>query len=52
MLHHDNIYALDTLGIRYDTGNKIGYLKACIAYAMKDEELREELQVFLKNISD
>ncbi len=51
MLSYDAIYALDTVGTRYDTGSKVGYLKACIAYGMKDEEVREELQAFLKNIS-
>ena len=52
MLQNDSIFALDTVGTRYDTGSKIGYLKACIAYAMKDEEVREELQEFLKKIRD
>jgi UTP--glucose-1-phosphate uridylyltransferase len=52
MLQNDKIFALDTVGTRYDTGSKIGYLKACIAYAMKDEEVREELQAFLKKLTD
>lgn len=48
MLADRDIYGLEVEGIRYDTGSKIGYLKACIAYAMKDEDLAEELQAFLK----
>ena len=51
MLQNDSIFALDTLGTRYDTGSKIGYLKACIAYAMKDEEVKDELQEFFKKIT-
>lgn len=51
MLENRDIYGLEVEGIRYDTGSKIGYLKACIAFAMKDEELAWELQEFLKDIS-
>ena len=51
LLEKDTIYALDTQGTRYDTGSKVGYLKACIAYAMKDAELAGEMKEFLKNIS-
>lgn len=51
MLENRDIYGLEVEGIRYDTGSKIGYLKACIAFAMKDEELSWELQEFLKDIS-
>lgn len=45
-----DIYGLQVQGTRYDTGSKIGYLKACIAYAMKDEELEKELKNFLKTV--
>lgn len=50
MLADRDIYGLEVEGTRYDTGSKIGYLKACIAYAMKDEDLAEELQEFLKGL--
>lgn len=43
------IYALEVKGERYDTGSKIGFLKACIAFAMKHDELREELKDFMKS---
>jgi UTP--glucose-1-phosphate uridylyltransferase len=39
---------LEVEGTRYDTGSKIGYLKACIWYALKENELREELLDFMK----
>jgi UTP--glucose-1-phosphate uridylyltransferase len=45
-----DIYGLQVQGTRYDAGSKIGYLKACIAYAMKDPELKNEIQDFIKNI--
>jgi UTP--glucose-1-phosphate uridylyltransferase len=45
-----DIYGLEVEWVRYDTGSKIGYLKACIAYAMKDQELNEEIKEFIKTI--
>lgn len=46
-----SIYAMEVKGKRYDTGSKIGFLKACIAYGMKHDDIRDELQEFLKDIS-
>ncbi len=48
MNQEKNIYALKVQGERYDTGSKAWYLKACIAYAMKDEALGQELKKFMK----
>lgn len=45
-----DIYGLEVQGTRYDTGSKIGYLEACIAYAMKDPELKDELKKFIKTL--
>jgi len=50
MQQHRDIYGLQVQGTRYDTGSKIGYLKACIAYAMKDAEIKEEVQKFIKTL--
>jgi len=44
------IYGLEVQWTRYDTGSKIGYLEACIAYAMKDPELKDELMEFIKTL--
>jgi UTP--glucose-1-phosphate uridylyltransferase len=44
-----DIFALQVQGARYDTGSKAWYLKACIAYAMKDEALGKEMKEFMKN---
>ncbi len=35
-------------GTRYDAGDKVGYLKANVAYALKRPELREPLLAFLR----
>ena len=36
-------------GSRYDTGDKLGYLKAVVDYALKDEKLGEDFLEFLKS---
>ncbi len=35
---------------RYDTWNKVGFLKANIAFWLKNEEMKDELQEYLKNL--
>jgi len=37
-------------GRYFDAGNKLDYIKANIEFALKDEDLKEELSVFLKNL--
>ena len=37
-------------GKRYDCGNKIGFLKAQIAIAFKDKEIKNEIKKFIKNL--
>jgi UTP--glucose-1-phosphate uridylyltransferase len=37
-------------GERYDAGDRLGYLKANIAYAMKRDELREPLLAYLRSL--
>ncbi len=50
MLQDRDIYGLEVEWTRYDTGDKVWYLKACIAYAMKDETLKHDLQDFIKTL--
>ncbi len=38
-------------GTRYDAGDKLGYLKANIAYALKRPELKDGLLAYLKDVS-
>ena len=49
-LAHSDIYAKVLEWTRYDTGSKIWWIKANIAYALKDDVLNDELMEFLKNI--
>jgi UTP--glucose-1-phosphate uridylyltransferase len=45
-----DIYGLEVQGTRYDTGSKTGYLKASIAYALKHDDLRDEMLAFIKGL--
>ncbi len=38
-------------GQRYDAGDRVGYLKANVAYALKRNELREELLPWLREVT-
>jgi UTP--glucose-1-phosphate uridylyltransferase len=35
---------------RYDTWSKIGFLKATVAYALKNDELKDEFREFLQEL--
>jgi UTP--glucose-1-phosphate uridylyltransferase len=37
-------------GVRHDAGDKVGYLKANIAFALKRPELREGLMAYLREV--
>lgn len=38
-------------GVRYDCGNKLGYVEATVRYALDDPEVSEEFGAFLKDIA-
>jgi UTP--glucose-1-phosphate uridylyltransferase len=42
------VYGLEMEGDRYDTGDKFGFLKATIDYALDREDLGEQMREFLK----
>lgn len=44
------VYAYEFDGIRYDTGDKLGYLKAVVEYALRREGLGEEFKKYLQTI--
>jgi UTP--glucose-1-phosphate uridylyltransferase len=44
------VYAYSFSGKRYDVGEKLGFVKTTIEFALQNEELREELAAFLKEI--
>ncbi|OIJ11258.1 UTP--glucose-1-phosphate uridylyltransferase [Anaerobacillus alkalilacustris] len=44
------VFAYDFEGTRYDVGEKMGFVKTTIEFAMQNEELREELVEFLEKM--
>lgn len=50
MRREKDIYGHNIVWERFDTGSKIGFLKATVNYALKNEELQEEFKQYLKDI--
>ena len=48
MVQDRDIYGLEMEGVRYDTGDKFGFLKATIDYALDREDLGPALREFMK----
>ena len=46
------MYAYDFEGIRYDLGDKLGFLEANIEYALRRMDLQEDLKIYLKDIAN
>ena len=47
LLTEQQVMAYEFKGIRYDCGNKLGYLKATVEYALKHPEVRDEFGAYL-----
>jgi len=45
-----NMYAHNFDGERYDVGNKMGFLRATVEFALNREEFAEEFEEYLKNL--
>ncbi len=50
MRKEKDIYWVNIEWDRYDTWSKIGFLKATIAYWLKNDEVKDELKAYLKNL--
>ncbi len=44
------MYALEIEGKRYDAGDKLGFLKATVEFALKNPTLGEDFALYLKNL--
>src|SRR6266550_8512149 len=44
------IYACEVNGVRHDTGNKLGYLKAMVYFAMKRPDIAEKFSEYLASL--
>lgn len=45
------VYAYNFLGVRYDVGEKLGFIKTQLEFALQREDLREELMNYLKHLT-
>lgn len=52
LMERQAVYAYEFSGTRYDVGDKFGYLKANIDFALKRGDLKEEVFNYLKKIVD
>lgn len=50
MAHMGNVYAYNFQGKRYDTGDKLGYLKAVVEFALRREDLGPAFKEYLKGL--
>lgn len=50
MRQDKDIYGVEIEWNRYDTGSKIGFLQATLAYGLKNDEVKDELKAFIKTL--
>jgi len=50
LLQKRPVYAYEIKGVRHDTGNKLGYLKAVVYFALKREALAEPFREYLRSL--
>jgi len=48
LMQSESVYAYDFEGIRYDIGDKFGFVKAIIDYSLRRDDLRDEVIAFLE----
>ena len=46
----DTVYACDFKGQRYDLGDKLGFLKATVEFALRRDDLRDKFADYLKTV--
>lgn len=50
LARQDAVYAYDFEGQRYDVGDKLGFLKATVEFALRREDLGEPFKAYLKDL--
>lgn len=51
MAHQESVYAYNFDGKRYDTGDKLGYLKATVEFALRRNDLGPAFREYLKELA-
>ncbi|MCQ6275276.1 UTP--glucose-1-phosphate uridylyltransferase GalU [Bacillus sp. V3B] len=49
---HEAVYAYDFEGVRYDVGEKFGFIQTTIDFALQREDLRDKLLNYLSHVVD
>ena len=50
LLTKEQVLAYEFTGIRYDCGDKLGYLQATVEYALRHPELAEKFRTYLQQL--
>jgi UTP--glucose-1-phosphate uridylyltransferase len=50
LLQQRPIYACEVVGVRHDTGNKLGFLKAVVYFALRRPDLAEPFREYLRTV--
>ncbi len=50
LIGNEPFHGLDFDGIRFDCGNKVGFMAANVAYALEREDMADELREFLRSV--
>lgn len=52
LLENQDIYGYEYTGKRYDVGNKLGFLKATVEFALEQEEVKNEFKDYLLKLGE
>jgi len=52
LVRERKIFGCEFIGDRYDIGDKVGFVRATVAYALKRPDLRDKVLAYLKTISN
>ena len=52
LMDYEKVYAYEFSGRRYDVGSKIGFIEATVDYALKRDDLKNELLDYIKKLND
>jgi UTP--glucose-1-phosphate uridylyltransferase len=47
----ESVYGCEIIGKRYDTGDKLGYLKTIVDFALQNDEVKDDFKNYLDSIS-
>ena len=48
LIKENNLIGVKLIGERFDTGSKLGFIEANVAYGLMDKDIKDELLKFIK----